>query len=88
MDFLPEIPSQLFNKHWVSSKCSPTFTINQDNKVWSFARLNIDGVTIEIANTATHEYLELSDAVWKIIRFRDYLGTLFPVVPFRAAVVL
>lgn len=82
MDYLSEIsPSQLFNKHWFSSKCSPTYTMVLDKKVWSFARLHIIGVNIEISNTTTHEYLELSDVIWKIKRFQNYLDTLFPVVP-------
>jgi hypothetical protein len=82
MDYLPETnPSLLFNKCWVSTKRLPTFKMNNDKEKWAFARLNIHGIIIEIANTVSDEYLELSPVVWELKRFEAYSGMLIPVVP-------
>ncbi|MFC3747077.1 hypothetical protein [Paenibacillus sp. GCM10012306] len=81
-DYLPETnPSPIFNKHWLSTTDAPTYSMNEGENKWSFLRLNIDGVIIEIANTASDEYLELSSKVWKMRRVEDYLGMSIPVAP-------
>jgi hypothetical protein len=81
-DYLPETnPSPIFNKHWLSTKDAPTYSLNEGVNKWSFVRLNFDGVIIEIANTASDEYLELSSRVWEMRRVVDYLGMSIPVAP-------
>ncbi|HBU85642.1 MAG TPA: hypothetical protein DEF35_28950 [Paenibacillus sp.] len=82
MDYLPKItPSLIFNKHWVSTMHAPTFSIHNVTKKWSFARLNIHGIIIEIANTVPDEYLELSPIVWELKKYDEYEEMFVPVVP-------
>jgi hypothetical protein len=82
IDYLPETnPSLLFNKNWVSTKRFPTFMINNDREKWAFARLNIHSVIIEIANTVSDEYLELSPVVWELKKYEEYEEMFVPVVP-------
>ncbi|SLJ92289.1 MULTISPECIES: hypothetical protein [unclassified Paenibacillus] len=49
--------------------------------LWAFARLNIHGIIIEMANTVSDEYLELSPVVWELKRYEELFGMLIPVVP-------
>lgn len=81
-DFLPESNQPLiFNKNWISTKEIAVYYMNGDKDKWSYARLNIHGIQIEISNTASHEYLELSPVVWEIRRYENYHGMSIPVVP-------
>lgn len=55
--------------------------MNNDKEKWAFARLNIHGIIIEIANTVSHEYLELSPVVWELKKYEEYEEMFVPVVP-------
>lgn len=82
IDYLPETnPSLLFNKYWVSTMHAPTFSMEKLTKKWFFARLNIHGIIIEIANTVSDEYLGLSPVVWELKKYEKYEEMFVLVVP-------
>ncbi|MFJ2044401.1 hypothetical protein ACIOBL_12385 [Paenibacillus taichungensis] len=41
--------------------------------LWAFARLNIHGIIIEMANTVSDKYLDLSPVVGELKRLRSFL---------------